>query len=84
MGLSRELIEMLFVAPQEQGKGYGSRLIDFAIREKCIDKIDVNEQNSVAVRFYLNKGFEIISRDEFDAAGRPFPVLHLKLKYDRK
>lgn len=34
--------------------------------------------------FYLNKGFEIISRDEFDAAGRPFPVLHLKLKYDRK
>lgn len=46
MGLSNEMIEMLFVAPQEQGKGLGSRLIDFAIKEKGIYKIDVNEQNT--------------------------------------
>ena len=80
MGLSGERIEMLFVAPQEQRKGYGSRLIDFALRDKYLDRIDVNEQNSTAVRFYLKKGFEIVSRDAFDGAGRPFPVLHLKLK----
>lgn len=80
MGLSGEQIEMLFVAPQEQRKGYGSRLIDFAVRDKYLDRIDVNEQNSTAVRFYLKKGFEIVSRDAFDGAGRPFPVLHLKLK----
>ena len=74
MGLSGERIEMLFVAPQEQRKGYGSRLIDFAVRDKYLDRIDVNEQNSTAVRFYLKKGFEIVSRDAFDGAGRPFPV----------
>ena len=34
MGLSNEMIEMLFVAPQEQGKGLGSRLIDFAHKRK--------------------------------------------------
>lgn len=57
MGLSGERIEMLFVAPQEQRKGYGSRLIDFAVRDKYLDRIDVNEQNSTAVRFYLKKRF---------------------------
>ena len=31
MGLSDELIEMLFVHPEEQGKGYGKQLIEFAI-----------------------------------------------------
>ncbi|WP_347163861.1 GNAT family N-acetyltransferase, partial [Parabacteroides merdae] len=45
MGLSDELIEMLFVHPEEQGKGYGKLLIEFAIHHKQIFKVDVNEQN---------------------------------------
>lgn len=52
MGLSDELIEMLFVHPDEQGKGYGKRLIEYAIRQKQIDKVDVNEDNDQALRFY--------------------------------
>lgn len=32
MGLSDELIEMLFVSPGEQGKGYGRRLLEYATR----------------------------------------------------
>lgn len=80
MGLSEELIEMLFVAPGEQGKGYGSRLIDFAVREKHLYRVDVNEQNTDAFRFYRRKGFEVVSRDALDGSGRPFPILHLKKK----
>lgn len=38
MGLSDELIEMLFVHPEEQGKGYGKQLIEFAIYHKHIFK----------------------------------------------
>lgn len=45
MGLSDELIEMLFVNPGEQGKGYGKRLLEYATRKKQLDKVDVNEQN---------------------------------------
>lgn len=80
MGLSDSLIEMLFVDPDEQGHGYGKQLIEFAIRQKQIHKVDVNEQNGQALRFYQNRGFEIISRDDLDSMGKPFPILHMQLK----
>lgn len=53
MGLSDEMVEMLFVLPSEKGNGYGSALLDFALSEKHINKIDVNEQNTDALRFIL-------------------------------
>lgn len=79
MGLSDELIEMLFVHPEEQGKGYGKQLIEFAIHDRQIFKVDVNEQNQKATSFYLNRGFDITGRDETDPSGNPFPILHLSL-----
>ena len=48
LGLSEDNIEMLFVHPDEQGRGYGKCLIDFAVHEKRIYKVDVNEQNEKA------------------------------------
>lgn len=84
MGLSDELIEMLFVHPDEQGKGYGKRLIEYAIRQKQIDKVDVNEDNDQALRFYQHLGFEIIGRDETDSMGKPYAILHLQLTDDKK
>ncbi len=80
MGLSHDNIEMLFTHPSEQAKGYGKELIEYAIHQKGIRKVDVNEQNEKALRFYLNRGFETIGRDAFDAQGKPYPILHLRLK----
>ena len=71
---------MLFTHPSEQAKGYGKELIEYAIHQKGIRKVDVNEQNEKALRFYLNRGFETIGRDAFDAQGKPYPILHLRLK----
>lgn len=77
MGLSDELVEMLFVRPDEQGKGYGKRLMEYALHQKHIRKVDVNEQNIAAYRFYQHLGFRVIGRDATDPTGKPFPILHL-------
>lgn len=78
IGLSGNRIEMLFIDYGRQGLGYGSALMDFAV-SRGATAVDVNKQNPAALRFYLAKGFRIVSRDEKDEAGRPYPILHLSL-----
>lgn len=78
MGLSDDMVEMLFVLPSEKGKGYGSALLKFAFEEKHIRKIDVNEQNQEAYLFYLKRGYHVVARDELDSDGKPFPIVHLE------
>lgn len=78
MGLSEDMLEMLFVLPSEKGKGYGSALLKFAFEEKHIRKIDVNEQNKEAYLFYLKRGYHVVARDELDSEGKPYPILHLE------
>ena len=83
MGVSDELIEMLFVHPDAQGKGYGKALIDYAVWKKHIYKVDVNEQNTSAFNFYRRQGFKVIGRDDTDAYGKPFPILHMQINMNR-
>lgn len=78
MGLSDDMVEMLFVLPSEKGKGYGSALLRYALHERHIHKIDVNEDNAEAYRFYLNRGYRVMGRDDTDADGRPFPIIHME------
>ena len=78
IGLSGDMIEMLFVDSDCMGQGYGSELLSFAVA-KGLCNVDVNEQNETALKFYQRKGFRVIGRDEFDSAGRPYPILHLSL-----
>ena len=42
-------------------------------------RVDVNEQNEPAVKFYLLMGFAIEGRSDLDGTGKPFPLLHLRL-----
>lgn len=78
IGLSLDSIEMVFIDSGCRGQGYGSALIEFA-KQRGATKVDVNERNPSALNFYKAKGFRIISRDETDDGGRPYPILHLSL-----
>ena len=78
IGLSGEMIEMLFVDADCRGLGYGSMLLDFA-KANGATRVDVNQQNPSALLFYISKGFHIIGLDDTDEAGRPYPILHLSL-----
>lgn len=79
LGLSPGKIEMLFLRPEARGRGIGKMLVRFAIEEKKVDRVDVNEQNREAVGFYNHLGFELIERFPLDPQGKPFPILALAL-----
>lgn len=83
MGLAREAestrvsVEMLFINPAWQRQGIGRTLLDYAKSRGLPVILDVNEQNSTALDFYLKQGFEITGRSPLDASGKAYPLLHL-------
>lgn len=81
MGIQEDKIEMLFLAPECMGQGWGSRLLDEAVGPYGVTQVDVNEQNGQALRFYQQKGFQVYQRDAYDEQGNPFPVLHMRREF---
>ncbi|RZJ81804.1 MAG: GNAT family N-acetyltransferase [Flavobacterium sp.] len=80
IGVADEKVEMLFLDPKYFGYGIGKKLLTFAVNELNADKVDVNEQNTKALKFYQNFGFEIDERTDKDDQGRNYPLLRMKLK----
>lgn len=80
MGVTGASLEMLFVGSRSIGKGIGKILLLHAINDLNITKVDVNEQNEQALRFYEHFGFKVTSRSELDGTGKPYPVLHMQLQ----
>ncbi|MGF9697278.1 acetyltransferase [Paenibacillus sp. MABNR03] len=81
IGMDGKHIEMLFVDGDKHGQGLGRMLITHVIQLKGNDlKVDVNEQNEGAARFYARMGFIQTGRSELDGSGNPFPLLHLEMK----
>ena len=72
-------IEMLFILDAARGKGVGKALLNYAIEQLAANKVDVNEQNPLAVGFYQHMGFKVASRSPLDDMGKPFPILHMEL-----
>lgn len=79
IGLNGNFIQMLFIRPMFIGQGIGKALIHFAIDKHGANNVDVNEQNIPAVNFYQHLGFEVTERFDKDAAGKPHPILSMKL-----
>lgn len=79
LGLTSEKIEMLYVQPDQMGKGIGKFLLQYAIQEKGVSMVDVNEENQQAVGFYKKMGFKINKRNPFDSEGKPHAILEMTL-----
>ena len=80
IGTSEDTIEMLFLEPDLRGQGIGKALLEHALKNPKIQKVDVNEQNPEALKFYEKMGFQAASRSETDGIGKPFPILHMVLR----
>ncbi|MEJ8837464.1 GNAT family N-acetyltransferase [Ramlibacter sp. AN1133] len=78
IGIAPGSIEALFVDPVHHGRGVGTALVMHAQRLlRGSIRVDVNEQNAAALRFYERLGFRTIDRSPVDSAGRPFPLVHM-------
>lgn len=80
MGIEEQKLEMLFVAPEERGKGLGRALIRYGIENYSVNELAVNEQNPLAKGFYEHMGFHVYKRTDHDEQGNPYPLLYMKLK----
>ena len=60
-----DLIGDLYVRPDEQGRGYGTRLLQFAV-EKCTGSptLWVLNSNQRAIRLYERNGFQLTGEKE--------------------
>lgn len=83
MGIEGQKLEMLFVTPEERGKGIGKKLIEYGIRNYSINELAVNEQNPQAKGFYEHLGFEVCKRSEIDEQGNPYPILYMQLNHEK-
>lgn len=79
IGVAERKVEMLFLDPKYFGQGLGHKLLNFAVKELNADKVDVNEQNTKALKFYQKFGFETFERTDKDDQGRNYPQLRMKL-----
>lgn len=81
MGIDEDMLEMLFIAPDERGKGLGKALIKYGIENYNIKKLTVNEQNPQAKGFYEHMGFKVYKRTETDGQGNPYPILYMSYDF---
>ena len=64
--LRRAYLSMIVVLPEYQGRGCGSRLIA-EVEHECIEDgmkilaVEVRTDNQMAVKFYKERGFEVIN-----------------------
>jgi putative acetyltransferase len=77
IGCSGSSLDMIFILPEWIGKGVGKMLMNFAIEEKKVTQVEVNEQNTPALEFYKHFGFKVVKRSELDDTRLPYPVLYM-------
>jgi len=79
LGVYERKLEMLFLEPDHIGKGYGKELMNFALNDLQVNKVDVNEGNHNATEFYKRFGFRVFERTDLDDHGKPYPILKMEL-----
>ena len=78
MGIENGTLEMLFIAPEERGKGLGRRLLQYGMEHYAVRQLTVNEQNPQARGFYEHMGFHVYKRTDLDEQGNPYPLLYMR------
>ncbi|MCZ4279893.1 GNAT family N-acetyltransferase [Kiloniella laminariae] len=71
VSLMEKEVAALFVAPEQQGQGYGQALMDKAVAEKGGElEVDVFKENSIGRNFYRRYGFVQINESLHEPTGQ--------------
>lgn len=81
MGIEYGTLEMLFIAPEERGKGLGKELMEYGMAHYAVERLTVNEQNPQARGFYEHLGFRVYKRTPLDEQGNPYPLLYMSIRH---
>ncbi|WP_420155722.1 N-acetyltransferase [Siphonobacter sp.] len=54
-------VAALFISPSEQGKGYGTQLLNYAKTIRSELTLNVYQKNQQSVQYYQKNGFEVVS-----------------------
>lgn len=79
MGIENEVLEMLFITPEQRGKGLGKALLNLGIEKYGVKQLTVNEQNPQAIGFYEHLEFRSYKRTAHDEQGNPYPLLYMSI-----
>lgn len=71
-------VELLYVEPTAQGRGIGTALLAHVAGGEGPSSVEVYADNAAGLGFYVSQGFRETRRFPRDAAGRPFPIVHLE------
>lgn len=63
IGLNDNYIEGIFIKKDFQGKGIGTELLKYLMKEKEKLSLRVYEKNSKAIKFYTNNSFKIKTKE---------------------
>ena len=80
MGVDDGKLEMLFISPEERGRGMGRKLLEHGIKKYGVKELTANEQNPQAKGFYEHMGFQVRERSELDEQGNPYPILFMEMR----
>ena len=78
MGIDGHKLEMLFISPEERGRGIGRKMLEYGMTKYGVNELVVNEQNPQARGFYEHMGFVIREKSELDEQGNPYPILFME------
>lgn len=53
MGIEEQKLEMLFIAPEERGKGLGRKLLQYGMENYSVSELAVNEQGNPYPLLYM-------------------------------
>ncbi|MBR5310118.1 MAG: GNAT family N-acetyltransferase [Oscillospiraceae bacterium] len=77
-----EEICLLYVLPEEQGKGFGSKLLEYALSKCRNPYITVLDTNKKAIDFYLKRGF--VSAEEQEQLSEEKRIFERKYVYQNR